>query len=73
MDLDAIQAGQRVIYVPNHANGDPTHKDCEHGMVSSKNHVNAFVRFDQSVARHGWERATAQSCDPATLVPEVSW
>jgi hypothetical protein len=73
MDLNAISAGQRVIYIPIHAHGDPTHQDCEHGMVSSTNHVNAFVRFDKTVARHGWERATAQSCDPETLVPEVRW
>jgi hypothetical protein len=73
MDLDAIHDGQRVIYVPHHAAGDPRHRDCEHGMVSSTNHVYAFVRFDQAVARHGWDRATSQSCDPETLVREVAW
>jgi hypothetical protein len=37
--------GDRVIYVPAHANGDAKHPDCERGIVSSTNDVNVFVRY----------------------------
>jgi hypothetical protein len=29
--------GETVLYVPRHAQGDITHPDCEHGVVSSQN------------------------------------
>ena len=31
--IDKPFVGQRVIYVPSHANGDINHKDAEHGVV----------------------------------------
>lgn len=34
-----------VRYVPLYANGDPTHKDCEDGVVSSCNDKFVFVRY----------------------------
>lgn len=33
--MQKFYEGQSVTYVPNHANGDIAHKDCEHGVVSS--------------------------------------
>jgi hypothetical protein len=60
----------RVVYFPGHAEGDYDHEDSEHGTVSSKNHINAFVRFDKQVAKLGWDGATSQSCCPADLAPE---
>lgn len=32
-----FQAGDRVVYVPTHAEGDRNHPDCERGKVSSVN------------------------------------
>jgi len=32
-----MQAGDRVLYVPNHAEGDRSHPDCEWGTISSFN------------------------------------
>lgn len=53
--------GDRVRYVPYHAHGDVTHRDCEDGIVSSINHVGTiFVRFGQ--------RTTSQGCLPDQLV-----
>lgn len=60
--------GDRVIYVPTHAEGDPSHPDCERGQVSSFNGETAFVKFDQYVERLGWEGATAQACSPRDLI-----
>ena len=60
--------GQRVRYIPGHAYGDPTHRDCEDGTVSSNNGINVFALFDKNVARLGWRGATSQSCNPAGLI-----
>lgn len=40
-----FRAGERVLYVPNHASGDTKHPDCERGVVTSTNEVNVFVRY----------------------------
>lgn len=37
--------GAHVRYVPYHANGDITHRDCEDGVVTSKNDDYVFVKF----------------------------
>lgn len=65
-----FQAGQRVVYIPNHAQGDNKHPDCEHGKVSSVNDSCVFVRFDKYVQRFGWDGATSQGCQPYNLEPE---
>ena len=31
--IDRVKKGQRVIYVPDHANGDVNHPDCQSGCV----------------------------------------
>lgn len=38
--------GDKVRYIPNHANGDTTHPDCENGVVSSVNEKWVFVKYD---------------------------
>lgn len=38
--------GDRVRYVPWHAHGDPQHRDCQLGVVTSTNHQCVFVRID---------------------------
>lgn len=70
MGLNDFRVGQRVIYVPMHAEGDLSHPDCEHGRISSKNEYFVFVRFDKHVQTLGWDGATAQCCDPSDLVAE---
>jgi len=42
-------AGERVLYVPNHAHGDRNHPDCERGVVTSTNRVNVFVRYGNGI------------------------
>lgn len=42
-----LHVGDKVRYIPNHANKDRDHEDCEIGIVTSlaKNH--AFVRYEK--------------------------
>lgn len=40
-----FQPGERVLYVPYHAQGDTSHPDCERGVVSSTNNLYVFVRY----------------------------
>lgn len=37
--------GDEVLYIPMHANRDPTHPDCEKGVVTSTNDHYVFVRY----------------------------
>lgn len=64
MNARDFKAGERVIYVPGHAHDDAKHQDCEHGIVSSANEVNVFVRY----YRNGVLQLTAQSTSPEDLV-----
>lgn len=58
--LDEAAPGMRVRYVPYHAHGDLAHKDCEDGIVSSKNNTYIFVRFKLG--------AVGQACKQDQLV-----
>ena len=64
MKLEDIKPRMKVTYIPGIANGDRSHAACEHGVVSSKNHKYAFVRFD------GHMGDTNPACDPADLVEQ---
>ena len=74
MDIAEFKKGDRVLYVPNHADEDLTHKDCESGVVSSVNAVLVFVKFDPKNMRvryvTGDEDITAQGCRPEDLMVE---
>jgi hypothetical protein len=37
--------GSKVTYVPNHANGNAGHPDCEGGTISSWNDHNVFINY----------------------------
>lgn len=56
-----FHAGERVLYVPNHANGDTAHPDCERGVVTSTNAVNVFVRYGNELH--------SKATSPENLVP----
>lgn len=56
-----LAPGDRVIYIPEWAAG----------TVSSIGENVVFVRFDNHVARFGWEESTSQACDPISLRLEV--
>ena len=46
MNLEDFNVGDRVLYIPLHANGDRNHPDCEVGVVTSKNDYFVFVRYN---------------------------
>jgi len=71
MELEDVEDGQRVSYIPGHACGDIAHKDVEHGTVSSKNENNVFVKFDKQVSKFGWGGTTSQACCPEDLQLKV--
>lgn len=52
-----MKVGDKVLYVPGHANGDMLHRDCEEGTVSSIGPL-IFVKFGKSI----------KSCHPRDLV-----
>ena len=47
-----FKVGDPVTYVPNHANGDASHPDCERGHVSS-------IKPDDD--KHVWVRFKSQN------------
>lgn len=65
-----FEPGDRVIYVPHHAEGNTRHPDCEQGIVSSVGKLSntVFVRFYNRI---GTLKFTPQGCDPDTLVKET--
>ena len=65
-----FKKGDKVLYVPTHAQGDTNHPDCERGVVSSFNFTTVFVKYDCSLgeAITGDEPWTAQGTDPNDLV-----
>lgn len=45
--LTSFYEGQRVTYVPAHAEGDPTHPDCEHGEITAfSDEENVWVHYE---------------------------
>ena len=60
-----FKAGDTVRYVPHHAHGDVSHKDCENGIVSSVNNSFVFVRYYYP---QGGLHLHAQATDPDDLV-----
>lgn len=62
MKIEDVKDGMRVVYIPHHAGYiGRRHPDCEHGVVSSKNHKYAFIRFDGQLGD------TNPACNPADL------
>jgi len=58
-----IYTGDRVIYIPTHAEGNVNHPDCEYGIVSSWNDKYVFVKY----VRNGIPQMTAQATSPEDL------
>ena len=68
--------GQRVRYIPHHADGDPRHRDCEDGMVVriGDHEGTVFVVYDgpskggEVLSLATADRWTAQGTPPGSLV-----
>jgi hypothetical protein len=68
--VEHFRQGDRVAYIPSHAEGDMNSPDIERGVVSSTNATFVFVKFDNAVTEMitGLEPYTSQSCRPENLV-----
>lgn len=51
-----VDVGRKVIYIPQHANGDWYHEDSQMGRITSWNHKFVFVNFGKG--------DTSAACDP---------
>ena len=70
MKLEDLKKGDWVRYIPTHAEGDSAHKDCQNGVVSSKNDRFVFVKYDNGmcIMTTGEEPYTAQATKPEDLI-----
>ena len=68
-----FRKGDRVRYTPHHAGGNPYHKDCQDGVVSSTNDRFVFVKYDTAdcTMETGDEDYTAQATEPREL--QIWW
>jgi len=71
--MEDYKHGDKVIYIPNHVEGDVRHKDCQYGIVSSTNEHFVVVKYDcVSCTRcTGDEPYTAQATKRENLVRRV--
>ena len=62
--------GDRVRYIPNHAEGNLSHSSCQDGVVSSINESWVFVKYNCLACTMitGDEPYTAQATDRRNLV-----
>jgi len=67
---DKFKKGDRVLYIPSHAQGNIKHKDCQKGVVSSINDTFVFVKYDNlmCIMTTGDEDYTAQATCPEDLI-----
>ena len=65
-----FKKGDKVTYVPVHAQGDRNHPDCEDGVVSSVNEKTVFVKYNNAACKMetGDEPYTAAATYPKDLV-----
>lgn len=64
MNINDAKPGMPVLYVPNHANGNSLHPDCDAGKVSSIGAAVVFVKFKAQWLYDG----PGQACDPHNLI-----
>lgn len=64
MNIEDFKPGDAVTYVPAHVHGDTSHKDCENGIVKSKNEKFVFVRY----IKNGILQETAAATRPEDLI-----
>lgn len=74
LTINDFEHGMSVTYIPNHANGDINHPDCENGVVSSTNDKFVFVKYNNGdcVIKTGDEPYTAQATKPENLVIQTT-
>ena len=51
VELTEAHIGSKVTYVPQHAEGNASHPDCENGHIKSWNDGGVFVQYAGNTAR----------------------
>ena len=67
MNLSQAYQGARVAYTGAVPPGQPFTGNLQWGTISSRSDKCIFVRFDDQVAKLGWDGATSQACRPEDL------
>jgi hypothetical protein len=71
MDMKTLQLetreGDRVLWVPEEAKGDPDHHLCQEGTIVAFEGQRVLIKFDEEVEGAGWDGAPAVAIDPHTL------
>ncbi len=70
MKVTDFRKGEKVLYIPCHADGNKNHSDCEKGVVSSINKRFVFVKYDCLAMKMvtGDEPYTAAATRPCDLI-----
>ena len=70
MKVEEFKKGDKVRYIPHHADGDSRHEDCENGVVSSTNEKIVFVKYNNAmcIMTTGDEPYTSQTTKPEDLI-----
>ena len=68
--ISDFEKGDKVLYVPTHAEDDWRPKDCKNGVVSSRNDKYVFVKYDNAmcIMTTGDEPYTAAATRPEDLI-----
>lgn len=66
--MSLLIKGDQVIYVPNHAEGNIEHEDCEAGFVTSCTDTNVFCRFFLPGSDELRTKANSELVNSANLV-----
>ena len=71
MDMQTLrletQEGDRVLWVPDEAGGDPEHSLCQEGTITRFDGERVMVKLDSEVDSAGWDAANEVAIDPRTL------
>ncbi len=71
MDMQTLRLetreGDRVLWVPEEAKGDPEHVLCQQGTITRFDGQRVMMKFDEAVEGAGWDGAPEVAIDPRTL------
>ena len=72
---EKFQPGTKVLYIPNHANGNIHHIDCERGVVkrTSSDGKTVFVKFNELAWLTEIGDITAQGCYSYNLITKEQY
>jgi hypothetical protein len=68
--MSDFEPGDRVRYIPGHAHGDPTHPDCEDGIVRGRSENFYFVVYDNPTRGVMATLADAERWTAAATLPD---